>query len=300
MPTPDIFGLQYNDYTRDGLDLRTSEVVRLVRRDANIGDETIDTWIVLGTGWGDEVELEVDFEAELQNFSIFRVLPSHPTHKRLLQIGWMMVNGQRKRVGVVRGRIHLNDNNFMPGVIRLMVRLQHDFMIKMGAKNIILTASCGTCHGGVPIRKIVVAKKFLAFGGSEALPVYGGEFNAPETALNTSVIDQLDTADFPLVNHMFWLGPHFENAEDKANMAKVGADVVGMSLKAALTIVAAHLERRKRDPTHWCDPDLRVIPLVYTSNGYDDHPDDTEIRRRAHEDAGLMASALETSLRLCT
>lgn len=301
MSNLDVFGLLRSDYTREGLELRSLDVVREIRDAAGdtLGpDEQIETWIVLGTGWGDEVELEVDFEAELQRFSIFRVLPRHPTHKRLLQIGWMMVGGKRKRVGVIRGRVHLNDNHFMPGIIRMMVRLQHDFMIRFGAKHIILTASCGACHGAVPARKIMVARKFQAFGGSEALPLYGGEFNAPETALNIPIMDQLRVAGFPLVDHMFWLGPHFESTEDKARMAQMGADIVGMSLKPGLAIVAAHLERRRKDPDHWCSPDLRVTPLVYVSNTHDEHPDDTEIRRRGKEDAPLMAKALETTLGL--
>lgn len=302
MPALDIFGLMARDYTRAGLELRSLDVIREIRDAA--GDklapgEQIDTWIVLGTGWGDEVQLEIDFEAELQNFSIFRALPRHPTHKRLLQIGWMMVDGKRKRVGVIRGRIHLNDNVFMQNVITTLVRLLYDVIIRFGAKYLILTASCGACHGAVPSRTVLVAKKFLAFGGSELMPLYGGEFNAPATALSLAHIDQLRNKGHSLADHIYWLGPHFETTEDKAAMAERGADVVGMSLKPGLSIVAAHLERRRKDPDHWCDPNLRVTPLIYVSNTHDEHPDDAEIRRRGTEDAPLMAEALETTLGLC-
>lgn len=308
----DIFGLMTADYTRQGLDTRARDIIAMIRQRAaeadgadnsdgdgglTIPEEGIDTWIILGTGWADQVPLTVEWEAPLRELGLFRALPEHATHKRVLQIGTIEVDGAPRRVGVLRGRIHLNEANMKPHIFRL-VRLQFLIMIYFGAKHLITTSACGGCVFDLNAGTVAVISQFLDYSNTEVMPVEpDGVFPRINDAIASNVLPDLP---FRKVKHMFWLGPHFETPETKRAMANMGADVVGMSAKPAAAVVSECLLRQQLDPTAAkCNPGLRVIPLVHVSNGLDDDTDDEKHRARAKQDANVLAEALVTTLRAC-
>ena len=252
-------------------------------------DETVETAIVLGTGWGDVFTFEATQTANITELAAFQRLDPMTTHKRRYEIGTLRINGKPKLIIALRGRVHMNESTFDPG-IRLLVRLQIDVLIKLGVKKLLLTTAVGSLDDEeVPVRGVVAFSEFPAYG-QDIMPNFPGEFVSIPSALNRRMLDVLPFSQAP---HVFWVGSHFEELKDKLEMRRIGGRVVRMSTKPEVfTVAVARI--------HGDHPDVSVVALGYVSNGRDETMNDDEHRRRAQEDAPKLVEAIITTLDLWT
>ncbi|KKW32154.1 MAG: putative 6-oxopurine nucleoside phosphorylase [Candidatus Uhrbacteria bacterium GW2011_GWA2_52_8d] len=268
-------------------------------------DETVETAIVLGTGWGDAFPLEATRTANMAEIAAFQGLEEMVGHKRRFEIGTVEVSAPKRptlrprtprsgatlniptetrRVIVLRGRIHMNEGTLNPSVL-LKVRLQIDVLIEMGVTKFLLTAAVGSLREDLLPGSIVIIDRFISFG-QDQMPNYPGEFVSIDNAMNRAMVANLN---FPHVSHVFFCGPHFESGDDKAEMARRGADVVGMSVKPEVFTVAVAR-------VFGGHPDVSVLALGYVSNGMDEQMDDEKHRQRALKDAPQLAEAIMQAL----
>jgi purine-nucleoside phosphorylase len=244
-------------------------------------DASPEVALILGTGWGDTLEMKVEAEAPLKQLPGFEKLGSLDGHRRMLSYGRI---AGRPAVAL-RGRIHLNESHDPDHW--MMVRLQAEMLVKLGARRLILTNAAGSLSPRVRVGDIVLADGFLlAF--APPLPLVGGEFVSPEDAIDRDFVDGAFDASSDLCGlvkrggYAMLRGPAFEGRRyDKALLASSGASVVGMSTVPEAAVAALYAE-----------DGVRVVPVSYVTNSaHEDHSHE-ENCRRAKADAPRLGSFL--------
>ncbi len=235
----------------------------------------IETGVVLGTGWGSQLQTDGSRVAPMNTMGAFTGLEVLDGHRRQFEIA--TVND--RPVLVLRGRIHMNEDTFNPNV-RAMVRLQIEVMIRLGVKRFVLTSAVGGLTSEYRTGDLVFIRHFLSWG-QEVFPLFPGEFKDPERCLCVpieaiTISDDLVTKG---ARHVFFRGTHFESRTDKRNMASMGGHVVGMSLKPECAVAALH-------------PGVKVVPLGYITNDNEEAPEHGVHLQRARDDAERLSRAL--------
>lgn len=249
--------------------------------------------IVLGTGWGDVLPRK-GFRrvhlGEVRGFEHLLSLPVIPGHARTLEYG--SLGG--KKVLLLRGRLHLNE---APNDQRLtkMVRLQVEMLFHLGVRTLVLTCAAGSLpnaqgKAGKFRPGDVVVINDLDTLHAPPLPLWAGEFPPYNGAISEKLLSQalgirlkglrMRTGVYAMLR-----GPGFETWRDKLNLAREGADVVGMSMLPELAVAALY-------------PDVGALPLAFVTNDDKEHDHDTN-RRRAHESADLLRTLLERIVSCC-
>ncbi len=247
-------------------------------------DEEIDAAIVLGTGWGDAFPFEATHTVRLTEIGAFSKLDELEGHERRLELGTVEVDGKPKRVIVLRGRIHMNEDTFNPDV-RLMVRLQIEVLIKLGVKKFVLTCAAGALWGHLSMGDLFYITDFVSWG-SDTMPLFPGEFVNPAACIDQDATRhfQPDGAlrerdELNMGPYVMFRGPHFESIGDKRLMLNSGGAVVGMSVKPECSVAALY-------------PDVKVIPVALITNDNKETPDHETHRDRAKEVAEKLSRAL--------
>jgi purine nucleoside phosphorylase len=252
--------------------------------------DSIDTAVVLGTGWGDSFPFNAHRVVKMSDVVAFRGLEEMPGHKRQFEIGTVDLSGALHRIVALRGRIHMNEDTFDPRV-RILVRLQIDVLIKLGVRKFILTAAVGSLKSDLLARNIVVVDSFPGFG-QDIMPNFPGEFTNIKGALNGAMIEKLKDS-FRQGSYVFFRGSHFEDkTRDKYQMAAMGGTVVGMSVKPECFTIAAARQRLGFD--------ISAVVLCYVTNDMVEEMDDAMHRARAEEDKDALSQAIIKTLTLWT
>ncbi|MDO8598581.1 MAG: hypothetical protein Q7S02_00545, partial [bacterium] len=126
--------------------------------------------LVLGTGWGDVLNVEHAIEIPFGDIPGFEGLAALEGHARRLVIGTL----EGKDVAVLRGRVHLNEAPCDPNVPK-MVRLQTEMLLKLGARTLIVTSAVGSLRGALDVGQIAVVDGFVTVFAPE-MPLWAGEF----------------------------------------------------------------------------------------------------------------------------
>lgn len=245
-----------------------------------IGSKTsvlADTAIVLGTGWGGQLALEDEQSVPLERITGFENLGALELsgHARTLRYGFL--NG--KSLLVLDGRIHLNESPISPFQ---MVRLQIEMLFHLGVEKLILTCAAGSLRGDIVPGGIVIVRSFMKLY-APPMPLWGGEFCAPETALlrdYQNVAEQASEGLFPWCSGVYAMtrGPIFESPEDREILSE-HADVVGMSMLPETTIAALY--------------QVPVLGLCFVSNSAGHEHSHQENVQRANQQSAELGILLE-------
>lgn len=249
-------------------------------------NDTVDTAVVLGTGWADAFPFKAECKIPMRKLGgVFKAVEKLEGHDRIYEIG--MVGD--KRIIVLRGRVHMNEFVFDPAG-KLAVRAQVEVLIGLGGKKIVLTTGVGGLTDEVPVNGVVLIDGW-ASDFSEEMPFFPGEFKNPEDTIMTDHFDAIIAAGpegLPIVTggHVFWHGPHFEGRRyDKSHMAARGASCVSMSVKPEACIAALY-------------PGVRTLPMGFVCNGPTEPMDHDNHRAAAKAAAPLLGQLLTNVVRM--
>jgi purine-nucleoside phosphorylase len=238
--------------------------------------------IILGTGWGDTLEIEHEITFPLSRFWFLRGLEDLHGHRRSISFGYI---GSQPAI-VLRGRIHLNEEASTPGA-SLMWRIVIECLAYLDAKTLITTAAVGALGNRAAVGNIVVANGFFA-PSSLRLALFTGEFCAPDAILD----DRLRTiAMRPLPNgptgmhlrtieggYAFFLGPNFEGPYNKHHLFEAGCTCVGMSTLPEVAYWSTHKGHR-------------ALSVNFVTNDEDGHSHEENVAK-AKAAAPLLAALL--------
>ncbi len=234
--------------------------------------------VVLGTGWGDKLQLRDARELPLGTQPGFSGLQELQGHARKYVVGRL---GDTE-VMALSGRIHLNE---MPHSMMLaqMVRLQIEIMLQAGVEKMILTCAAGSLPGSyIRTGSLVAIDGFVSLFAPD-MPLSAGEFCNPEDTLDDRMrlraIDMRDHylgGDVRSGGHAMVRGPQFEGRRyDKKILASTGASIVGMSVYPEACICALY-------------PGTRVLGLAFVTNDADEaHSHETNLARANEAGAHL-------------
>jgi purine-nucleoside phosphorylase len=216
----------------------------------------VDTGIVLGTGWGDKLNLDIFGKISLSDVEGFEGLQYLEGHKREFVFGYS--NGVP--VIVLNGRIHLNEDPGNPELFK-MVRLQTEIMMQLQVKKLIVTCAAGLLPDEefVQVGDIVIINSFVTVFAPQ-MPLWAGEFCNPEDALSQRLMaiagtfsEAIDYRAFTR-GYAMLLGPWFEGrALDKQALSETGARLVGMSTLPEACIASLY-------------DDVEMLALAFVSN----------------------------------
>ncbi len=255
---------------------------RLVPDDDPVG-------LVLGTGWGDALQLTNWRSVPFGGVPGFDGLAEIEGHERKVICGDL---GGRN-VLALSGRVHLNEHPYDPAIPQ-MVRLQTEMLIKAGVGTLIVTCAAGSLDSErLPARHICVTDGFVT-EFAPPMPLFAGEFCNPEDMLDKKLIRRAaydggsvrDDGKSRIRHggHVMVRGPFFEGRKyDKPLLARTGALTVGMSTLPEACIAAIY--------------GVRVLALAYVSNNEVEEHSHEENLRRAREDQEFLASFLEKQVR---
>ncbi|MCX6778863.1 MAG: purine-nucleoside phosphorylase [Candidatus Magasanikbacteria bacterium] len=195
--------------------------------------------LILGTGWGDVLQLE---KAVAISFSVvpgFSALTDLPGHARQLVAGELA----GKQVVVLRGRVHMNEAPSDPEIAK-MVRLQTEMLMQLGVQQLIVTSAVGAVGTVLQVGSVGVVDGFVTLFAPE-MPLWGGEFCSPEDALSerlrTVALEEQGDLHLTAAGHAMVRGPFFEGRTyDKQTWLAAGADMVGMSLLPEACVAALY------------------------------------------------------------
>lgn len=216
--------------------------------------------LVLGTGWGDVLEIKESREISFSEIPGFEKLAPLEGHARQVVFGQL----GDKNVIVLRGRVHLNEAPNDPEIPK-MVRLQIEMLCALGVKTFILTSAVGSLGEKFHVGEVAIIDGFITLFAPD-MPLYGGEFVSPEDMLDDALMQIACTEGSDLSvrsggnfssayfgGHAMVRGPFFEGRRyDKRILTDLGASVVGMSILPEACIAALY--------------DARVLALGFVTN----------------------------------
>ncbi len=200
--------------------------------------------IVLGTGWGDKLVIEILGEVFFEEVPGFSKLAKLEGHDRKFIYGMV----EDKEVVVLKGRIHLNED---PGnsEIYKMVRLQIETLMQLGVNKLVTTCAAGALPGTeLEPGNIVLINGFMTLSAPQ-MPLWAGEFTSPEDTLSEGLrniaLKQRKNygSKIKMGGYAMVLGPYFEGRNyDKKALSNTGAVCVGMSTLPEACIVGLYPE----------------------------------------------------------
>jgi purine-nucleoside phosphorylase len=254
------------------------DVVEAVKEKFNIS-ASVKTGLILGTGWGDSLKLKNKKEVslvDLFNCSLREV----KGHARKLEFG--QCSG--KDILVLRGRVHLNEA-LAGDHIPMLVRIQIELMMKLGVKNLIVTAGVGSLEPHIMVGHVVVVDSFVTLF-APPMPLWGGEFCSPEDALAVEprIMAMNVARDMDLIPHFgsyaMIRGPFFEGRRhDKSTLRNAGGSVVGMSMLPEACIADLY--------------GVKILGLGFVTNTHVERHSHEDNLRRARESSEKLSNYLE-------
>jgi len=241
-----------------------------------------ETAIILGTGWGEALNLEVLWESPLTYMAGFESLGSLEGHNRVLK--YAKLNG--KFVWVLSGRVHLNEAPNDPNLPK-MVRLQTELLIALGVRNLIVTNAAGSLSCDIKVGDIVVADGFVTLF-APPMPLWAGEFCSPEDALDRefrqlALAEAKGLIDAHQGGYAMLRGPFFEGRKyDKAILRMVGASTVGMSTLPEACVASLYK-----------DEGVKVLALSFITNTDSEDHSHEENLARAKASSGKLGTLIE-------
>lgn len=243
--------------------------------------------LILGTGWGDVLQIENPYRISLADIPGFGALTKLEGHARELMIG--RVSG--RQVLVLRGRIHLNEVPADPELFK-MVRLQVEMLLQLGACQLILTSAVGALrpqNGAMPLSvgDVCAIDGFVTLFAPD-MPLWAGEFCSPEDTLNLRLreiaLAERGELRVSVGGHVMVRGPFFEGRRyDKRLLAQTGASVVGMSILPEACVAALY--------------GARVLALGFVTNSdIETHSHETNLAQ-AKSAAAKLGGLLERIVR---
>lgn len=187
--------------------------------------------LVLGTGWGETLELYKEESFAFSELPFLKDLADLAAHERRICVGKL---GDKVVVGL-RGRLHPNEGLATPG-IKLKWRALLDGLYMAGCRTLVTTAAVGGLGGRTKKNDVVLIDGFLA--PPDFNPgLFTGEFGSPDDVLKEDLREGMGRwAQMCLDLHLFvggyayWKGPHFEGKYNKLAFARDdGLVCVGMS-----------------------------------------------------------------------
>ncbi len=240
--------------------------------------------IILGSGWGDALDLKDAREMTFKETGEFSSLGDLAGHRRIISAGTLA----DKSVIMLKGRVHLYESHHPDHWQQ--VRLQVEMLLRLGVKRLVLTCATGALPPDYPNGTLVLIKGFLSLFGPTVL--VGGEFLSPEKAIDQEMVAKLDREledrGFPLRSgiHAMVRGPRYESETDKKALAMLGANVVGMSVLPEAEVVS--LYAGNPDPAD----DPKIIPVAFISNSSTEEHNHSVIVDRAKSKAAMLGSFL--------
>lgn len=244
--------------------------------------------LVLGTGWSAALPLENArqmFFSDIVGFDGIEHLTHIEGHSRIVVCGDL----KGKNVIALQGRIHLNEDPTHQADVMRMARLQIEMLLKLGVRRFILTNAAGSLKSEIEVGSVVMANSFVSLF-APAMPLFGGEFCAPQdrlsnswraTALNAARGIQYEQVDWrPLTYHegayAMLRGPQFEGRGlDKKMLRDAGASVVGISTYPEMCVIAT-------------ERDTEALCLSFVTN--------TDSETHSHEENQLRAKSKSSQL----
>jgi len=272
--------------TKWGYNARLTTEELLLRHRLGLLKTNYDTAIVLGTGWGDSLDVGSNKFIDLADFQGGEFLEKIEGHKRRIEVG--TVGG--RDVLILRGRVHMNECTFNPDAA-IFVRMQIELLIRLGVKNLILTCGSGGLGKDATPGTIVFIDSFVS-SNNEVMPLFPGEFVSPEGVLDPDWIDLIDESSYRPSDtlcgpYVFWRGPHIEGiAHDKEDMHQRGGIAVGMSIKPECCVAALY-------------KNVRVLALAHVMNGATevlDHISHTEKAKANSDRLGQLLTNIVADL----
>ncbi len=252
-----------------------------------LGIQSVETGLVLGTGWGETLDLDAVQQvscSDIPGFTELGLLGKIEGHSRTVLYGTL----GGVPVIALKGRIHLNET---PGALATnLVRLQVEMLMELGVRKLIVTSAVGSLVEEVGVHDIIVVDGFVTLF-APTMPLFSGEFVSPEDALDADLMglayrigqELYDDSEsqVDLGGHVMVRGPFFEGRKyDKAYLAGTGASVVGMSALPEATVAALY-------------PDARVLCLGFVTNSaFEEHSHEAN-QERAHESEKCLGTFLE-------
>jgi len=244
-------------------------------------DHDVRIGIVLGTGWGDVLQLENVRELPFGEITGFDRLPAGiEGHARKLVHGTV----EGRPVLALKGRMHLNEHP-IGGFLNQMVRLQIEMLLQLGVRDLILTCAVGSLGRRFEVGQVCIVDGFVTVF-APTMPLYGGEFCSPEDALSEDLRRIAGQQGICLPQgaafggHAMLRGPFFEGRKyDKALLAASGASVVGMSVLPEACVAALY-------------PGVRVLALAFVTNDDAEEHSHEENQRRAKASADRLGEYL--------
>jgi purine-nucleoside phosphorylase len=258
------------------------------------GGQSPEVGIILGTGWGDLLEISDERSLPMSTLPGFQQLQTLEGHKRLVCYGTI----GDKHVIALRGRVHINERPCHEATV-LAVRMQVQMLVALGVKTFILTNAAGALGGRARVGDVVVVDGFVSLFAPD-LPLFAGEFCSPDDALDHKLMVRALAAgqrhfphedeEFPRTNlggYAMMRGPFFEGRKyDKRTLYQTGASCVGMSSLPEAAVIAALLGH-----------EARVLVLSYITNSEMEMHSHEENVRRAKCDGVHLSAMLADIIR---
>lgn len=251
----------------------------------SIGQHETRTAIVLGTGWGDALDMDVLSEWSLKDIPGFDSLGDLAGHKRKLIYGKI----GDEYVWILSGRVHLNEAPDNPNIYS-MVRLQIEMLFHLGVRKLILTNAAGSLSEVVKVGDIVIADGFVTLFAPD-MPLWAGEFCSPEDSLDYNLIKSATVASFGLIEaykgaYAMVRGPFFEGRRyDKRILKNTGATVIGMSTLPEACVASLYK-----------DLGVKVVCLSFVTNTDSEEHSHEENLKRAKESSAKLGQYLKNIL----
>ncbi|MDD5437599.1 MAG: hypothetical protein PHC70_00430 [Patescibacteria group bacterium] len=240
--------------------------------------------IILGTGWGDALNIMGAASVPFKEIPGFDGLQPLEGHARRVWSG--EVAG--KRIIALQGRIHLNEHPSDPRLPEL-VRLQVQMLLELGVRKFILTNAVGSLKHECKVGDLVIADGLVTLF-APPMPLYAGEFCSPEDRLDRGM--RANALDIKVVKdgavllthsggYAMVRGPFFEGRKyDKYILRNTGAMTVGMSLLPELCTIALY-------------PSASAVCLSFITNTMDEEHSHETNQTRAKQSSALLGEYLE-------
>lgn len=202
--------------------------------------EKIPIGLILGTGWGDSLNIETEISIPFQDIPGFETLGNLKGHARKVLVG----NFAGRQLIILQGRVHLNEAPADPEIYK-MVRLQTEMLFALGIKQLITTSAAGSLFRQprhrpnaddfpLAVGNVAVIDGFVT-AYAPAMPLWAGEFYSPEDSISkrlNAIALNYKNEDLKChpAGYLMVRGPFFEGRKyDKPLFAESGAGVIGMS-----------------------------------------------------------------------